>query len=460
MVSSSRASDASGTGDLQHPLSVLVVDDEPRIRSTISVCLREDGHRVECVATASEARGAADRAAYDMALVDIVLPDSSGLDLIPELLERLPCLKVIVITAHASIESAVDAIRQGAADYLPKPFTPAEVRLAARKVAEVRALEDRLLALQSQLEEGLPPALLESESPAMRRAVALAREVADTDATVLLRGASGTGKGVLARAIHAWSPRANRPLGVAHCPSFPTELLESELFGHVRGAFTGAFRTAPGRVARCEGGTLLLDEIGELPPALQPKLLRFVQSREYERVGDPNPQRADVRILATTNRDLETAVADGRFREDLYYRLKVIEVHLPPLSERLDDIVPIARSFLSFYSKKHGRQGHRFSEAAERALTAHDWPGNVRELENVVERAAILCRSEVVTPELLFLADPDHQSLRVGDKVSLERLEEEHIRRIVAASATLEEAADILGIDTTTLWRRRRKYEI
>ena len=459
-MSESPNHDTPAVREPAHSLAVLVVDDEPRIRSTLSLCLREDGHRVECVASAAEARRAADRAAFDMALVDLRLPDASGLDLIPELLDRLPWLKVIVITAHASIESAVEAVRRGAADYLPKPFTPAEVRLAARKVAEVRALEDRLLILQTRLEEGEPPALLDSESPAMRRAVSLARDVADTDATVLLRGASGTGKGVLARAIHAWSPRADRPFGVAHCPSFPSELLESELFGHVRGAFTGAVRTAPGRVARCEGGTLLLDEIGELPSPLQPKLLRFVQSREYERVGDASPQRADVRIVASTNRDLEAAVAAGRFREDLYYRLKVIEIEVPPLSERRDDIVPIARSFLSFYGRKHGRPAHRFDDPAERALVAHEWPGNVRELENVVERAAILCRTEVVTPELLFLATPDRHTLRVGDPVSLERIEEEHIRRVVAAAATLEEAAETLGIDTTTLWRRRRKYGI
>ncbi|MDP2528671.1 MAG: sigma-54 dependent transcriptional regulator [Candidatus Palauibacterales bacterium] len=441
-------------------LDILIVDDEPRIRSTLGMCLRDDGHRVEAVSNAREAERAADRGAFDVAFVDLRLPDGDGLDLIPALLERLPWLKVIVITAHASIESAVEAMRRGASDYLPKPFSTAEVRLAARKAAELRELEHRVSALEEERESGRPALLLDSRSPAMRRAVATAREVADTDATVLLRGETGTGKGVLARAIHDWSPRSTRPFGVAHCPSFPAELLESELFGHVKGAFTGAVRSNAGRVVRCDGGTLLLDEVGELPGPLQPKLLRFVQSREYERVGDPDTRRADVRILAATNRDLEAAVEDGRFREDLYYRLKVIEIELPPLRERREDILPLAEQFLRFYARKHGREATGFREEARERLMAHAWPGNVRELENVVERAAILCRSGEVGPAHLPLEDTERAVAGVGEDVTLAELEEEHIRRVVARAETLERAAQILGIDTTTLWRRRREYEI
>jgi len=424
------------------------------------MCLRDDGHRVEAVSNAREAERAAERGAFDLAFVDLRLPDSDGLDLIPALLERLPWLKVIEITAHASIESAVEAMRRGASDYLPKPFSTSEVRLATRKAAELRELEHRVSALEEERESGRPAALLDSESPAMRRAVSTAREVADTDATVLLRGETGTGKGVLARAIHGWSPRAERPFGMAHCPSFPAELLESELFGHVKGAFTGAVRSNPGRVVRCDGGTLFLDEVGELPGQLQPKLLRFVQSREYERVGDPEPRRADVRILAATNRDLESAVEAGRFREDLYYRLRVIEIELPPLRERREDILPLAERFLRFYAKKHGREAARFREEARRRLRTHDWPGNVRELENVVERAAILCRSADVGPAHLPLEAGGSPPAGVGDDVTLAELEEEHIRRIVARAETLERAAEILGIDTTTLWRRRKEYGI
>jgi len=441
-------------------LDILVVDDEPRIRTTLGMCLRDDGHRVEAVSNAREAERAAERGAFDLAFVDLRLPDSDGLDLIPALLERLPWLKVIEITAHASIESAVEAMRRGASDYLPKPFSTSEVRLATRKAAELRELEHRVSALEEERESGRPAALLDSESPAMRRAVSTAREVADTDATVLLRGETGTGKGVLARAIHGWSPRAERPFGMAHCPSFPAELLESELFGHVKGAFTGAVRSNPGRVVRCDGGTLFLDEVGELPGQLQPKLLRFVQSREYERVGDPEPRRADVRILAATNRDLESAVEAGRFREDLYYRLRVIEIELPPLRERREDILPLAERFLRFYAKKHGREAARFREEARRRLRTHDWPGNVRELENVVERAAILCRSADVGPAHLPLEAGGSPPAGVGDDVTLAELEEEHIRRIVARAETLERAAEILGIDTTTLWRRRKEYGI
>lgn len=449
-----------GPGELPR-LDVLVVDDEPRIRATLALCLRDDGHRVEAVGSAEEALRAADRAPFDIAFVDLRLPAMSGLDLLAPLLDRLPWLKVIVITAHASVESAVEAMKLGATDYLPKPFSTSEVRLATRKVAEVRALENRLVALERQVEEDRPPPLLDSANPAMRRTLALAREVAETDATVLLTGRSGTGKGILARAIHDWSPRRGAPFGVAHCPSFPAELLESELFGHVKGAFTGAVGGNPGRVARCDGGTLFLDEIGDLPSPLQPKLLRFLESREYERLGDPEPRKARVRIVAATNRDLEEEVERGRFREDLYYRLAVIAIGIPSLRERPEDILPLARHFLSHYARMYGREAERFSEDAERLLLTHRWPGNVRELANLAERVAILCRRREVGSGVLPLSEGDDRAIpAVGAPVSLEELEEEHIRRVVARAATLEEAAGILGIDTTTLWRRRRRYGI
>lgn len=442
-------------------LEVLVVDDAPRIRLTLSMCLEDDGHRVESARTYDEALHAARRRPFDAAFVDIRLGNRSGLDLIPELLDHLPWLKILVITAHATVESAVEAMKRGAVDYLQKPFSTADVRLAIRKIAEFRNLEERVANLEELLEDSSPAALLDSRDPEMARLLETAREVASTDATILLRGESGTGKGILARAIHAWSTRAEAPFGVAHCPSFNADLLESELFGHVRGAFTGAIRSNPGRVARSAGGTLLLDEIGDLPQALQPKLLRFVQSREYERVGDPETRTADVRLIAATNRSLEQAVEEGRFREDLYYRLNVIELTIPPLRRRLGDVLPLARRFLAFYSRKHDRESPGFTPEAERALEAHEWPGNVRELENAVERAVILSRSRPIGPRLLpFAADPGPAAPRLGELVSLKELEAEHIRRVVARCDTLEEAAEILGIDPTTLWRRRKEHDI
>ncbi len=443
------------------PLNVLVVDDEANIRKTLGVCLETDGHRVVAVGNFQDAVSESARRSFDLAFVDLRLGTASGLDLIPALLASSPWLKIVVITAYASVDTAVEAMRRGAADYIPKPFTPAQVALAVRKAAEVRAMEQKIAALQEDLERVAPEADFSSASPAMQRAMSVARQVAPTEATVLLRGESGTGKTVLARAIHGWSGRAGKPFAVISCPALSPALLESELFGHAKGAFTGAVRDNPGRIAACEGGTLLLDEVGDLPLPLQPKLLRFLQDREYERVGDAATRKADVRLLAATNADLEAAVREGRFREDLFYRLNVIAIGIPPLRERPDDIPAVAARLLSFYARVHHRRILGFTDGALKALQGYPWPGNLRELRNVVERASILCASERVDTAHLpeFLAPRDVPP-KVGDPVRLERIEEEHIRRVLASSKSLQEAADILGIDQTTLWRRRKLYGI
>ncbi len=443
------------------PLNVLVVDDEANIRKTLSVCLEADGHRVSAVGNFEDAISESTRRSFDLAFVDLRLGTASGLDLIPALLAASPWLKIVVITAYASIDTAVEAMRRGAADYSPKPFTPAQVALAVRKAAEVRSMEQRIASLQEDLGRAAPEADLSSESPAMLRAVSMARQVAPTDATVLLRGESGTGKTVLARAIHGWSRRAGKPFGVISCPSLSAELLESELFGHVKGAFTGAVRDNPGRIAACEGGTLLLDEIGDLPLPLQPTLLRFLQDREYERVGESSTRRADVRLLAATNADLEEAVRDGRFREDLFYRLNVIQIEIPPLRDRPEDIPALAARLLAFYGRSHHRRFVGFSEDALAALRGYRWPGNIRELRNVVERASILCPSDRIgVAHLPPAICPRDMPLKIGDPVRLEKIEEEHIRRVLASSKSLQEAAETLGIDQATLWRRRKQYGI
>jgi NtrC-family two-component system response regulator AlgB len=295
-------------------LNILIVDDEINIRRTLGVCLETDGHRVVAVSNFQDAVAEVSRRSFDLAFVDLRLGTANGLDLIPALLASAPWLKIIVITAYASIDTAVAAIRRGASDYVSKPFTPEQVRLAVDKLAQVRTLEQRLATLQEDLGRLNPEVELSSSSPAMQRALNLARQAAPSDASILLRGESGTGKTVLARAIHGWSRRACKPMGVVSCPSLPPELLESELFGHVKGAFTGAVRDHGGRIAACAGGTLLLDEIGDLPLSLQPKLLRFLQDHEYERVGASATCHADVRVIAATNVDLERAVGEGRFR--------------------------------------------------------------------------------------------------------------------------------------------------
>ena len=442
-------------------LQILVVDDEANIRKTLALCLETEGHRVSAVSNVRDAMAEAARTPFDLAFVDLRLGTDDGLDLIPSLLAAVPWLKVIVITAYASIDTAVEAMRRGATDYIPKPFTPPQIKMAVQKVFGMRTLEQKLAALEEDLGREHPEIDFSSAGPSMQQAVALARRVATTDATLLLRGESGTGKTMLARAIHSWSSRAARPIGIISCPAFPSELLESELFGHVKGAFSGAIRDNPGRIAACEGGTLVMDEIGDLPLSLQPKLLRFVENREYERVGDSVTRKADVRLIAATNADLEEAVKQGRFREDLFYRLNVIQIEVPPLRDRPEDVAALAQRLLAF----HGRNNHRsysgFTNDALQALARYAWPGNVRELSNVVERAAILCRTDRVGldcfPENLLAGD---STPRLGDPVAIEKIEEQHIRRILAKAKSLQEAADILGIDQATLWRRRKKYGI
>ncbi len=446
---------------MNEALNILVVDDEANIRKTLAVCLMTDGHKVVGVGNAREALAEASQRSFELAFVDLRLGTDDGLDLIPALLGANSGLKIIVITAYASIDTAVEAMRRGASDYIPKPFTPAQIKLAIRKVFEVRTLEQKVAALQDALGKERPEIDFSSSSPAMREAVTMARQAAASEATILLRGESGSGKTVLARAIHAWSGRAAKPLNIVSCPSFPPELLESELFGHVKGAFTGAVRDQPGRLAASEGGTLFLDEIGDLPLPLQPKLLRFVQDREYERVGDTATRKADVRLIAATNVDLAEAVRQGSFREDLFYRLNVIQIVLPPLRDRREDLAPLARRLLTFHARNNHRPRLEFAEEALRALVRHDWPGNIRELSNAIERAAILCQTERIGPEW-FAAEKSSadSTLNIGDSVSLDKIEERHIRKVLAGAKSLQDAADILDIDLATLWRRRKKYGI
>ena len=440
-------------------LSILIVDDEPNIRKTLAIALEAEGHRVVAVSNFKDALSEASRRFFDIALVDLRLGTKSGMELIPALRTACPWLKVVVITAYASIDTAVEAMRRGAFDYLPKPFTPDQLLLLIRKITEVRTLEQKVAALQEALSEAAPEADLTSRSPAMQKILAMAQRVGDSDATLLIRGESGTGKTMLARAIHSWSRRSSKSLGVVSCPSLSVELLESELFGHVKGAFTGAVRDHLGRIAACEGGTLFLDEIGDLPLPLQARLLRVLQEKEYERVGEVETRKADVRIIAATSVDLAAAVKAGRFREDLFYRLNVVEIIVPPLRARQEDILPLAERLLAFFARQNHRRILGFTAAARAALQHYHWPGNIRELRNVIERAVLLSQGEIIGVENMpiHLASTPTEP-KVGDLVSLEIIEEMHIRQVLAAAKSLEEAARILGMDPVTLWRRRKKY--
>lgn len=450
----------SSSDDVSRSLRILVVDDEPRIRNALRVCLEGEGYKVTEAVDAEAALTEARHRPYDLVFLDLRLPGASGMDLLPDLLDEQPHLKVLVITAHSSIDSAVEAMRRGATDYLPKPFTPAQVRQAAEKAIERRTLERKVDLFDNRAEREAPDTPFDPNDPATRDVVETAREVATKDVTVLLRGENGTGKGVLAKAIHQWSPRADEPFVTVHCPSLSKDLLESELFGHAKGAFTGATETNPGRVSQAEGGTLLLDEIGDLPLGLQPKLLRFIEEKAYERVGDPVTRSADVRLLAATNQNLEAAVDAGTFRQDLLYRLNVIELTIPPLRDRPDDILPLGRRFISFFSSKYNQSIEGLTTGAEDRLRAHSWPGNVRELRNVIERAVILTKQPRIGVEHFPLSKNEsvERSGQVGELVSLETIEEAHLRRVVEATETLDKAAEVLGIDPATLYRKRKEY--
>jgi NtrC-family two-component system response regulator AlgB len=443
-------------------MRILILDDEPNIRRTLRVALEAMGHAVEEAATGPHALGLVERQAFDVALVDLRLGGESGLDVLEPLLAQLPRLAIVVITAHASIDSAVEAMRRGAFDYLPKPFTPAQVRAVLGRVAQVRGLRDRVADLEERVRAEVPEAELDSPDPLMRRVRELARLAAPSDAAVLIRGESGTGKGVLARALHAWGRRAEGPFVTVSCPSLSPELLESDLFGHAKGAFTGAIRDVAGKVAAAQGGTLFLDEVGDLPSALQPKLLRFLQEKRYERVGEAKTRAADVRLVAATNRDLDAAVAAGGFREDLLYRLNVVEITLPPLRRR-SDLLDLADHLLGFFAHQTGRRLTGFTAGARTALARHPWPGNLRELRNAIERAAILAAGPVVD-----LADlPDRITsaptaaagpVEVGGPLTLEQLEVEHLRRVLARAPSLDAAARTLGVDPSTLYRKRKQH--
>jgi NtrC-family two-component system response regulator AlgB len=442
-------------------LRVLVVDDEKNIRATLVLCLEGVGCEVRAVASSDAALGALQRDAYDMAFVDLRLADDSGLDLIPKLLALRPELAIVVITAYATVETAVLAMRRGAYDYLQKPFTPAQIRHEVERIGQWRALRARVAELEAELDEQSPGLALESASPVMRALFETARRVAASDVAALLRGESGTGKSAIARALHRLSPRSAGPFVTVSCPTLTEELLASELFGHARGAYTGAVQDQAGRVEAAQGGTLFLDEIGELPPALQAKLLRFLQDREFERVGETRTRTADVRVVAATNRDLEADVRAGRFREDLLYRLNVVELVVPPLRERSDDILPLARQFLEHFARAAKRAPLELSPDSEAALLRYGWPGNVRELRNAMERIAILWPAQLVEPAAL----PDRAAPlaparpRIGGDFTLEAVEREHIEQVLARTRTQEEAARVLGIDPSTLWRRRKRAE-
>jgi len=438
-------------------MRILIVDDEKNIRRALTLALESMEHEVVCVSNSALALAELKARPFEVVMLDLRLSQESGLDVLEEILRTAPQIAVVMVTAYASVETAVEAMRRGAFDYLPKPCTPEQVRQVLARIEKTRKLERRVAELESRLGAEGPEIDLTSQAPAMQKALELAFKAADSEATVLLLGESGTGKSVLARAMHQRSPRRVGAFVTVSCPSLSRELLESDLFGHVKGAFTGAHADTLGKVAAADGGTLFLDEIGELPVEIQAKLLRLLQEREYERVGETKPRRANVRVISATNRELTQAVATGKFREDLFYRLNVISLRLPPLRERVNDIERIALGYLHFIAGHEGKSVRNFSPGALEAMRQYAWPGNLREMRNLIERAVILSSSEAIEAEDLSDSVQPASETRLGGKFTLEAIEAEHIRRVLANTRTLEEAAAILGIDPATLYRKRKK---
>ena len=441
-------------------MNILIVDDEKNVLNTTAVTVDTAGHKAFTAFNTRQADRILEEEDIHAILLDRMLHNESGLDYLERLGKEGNRRPVVIFTAHSSIESAVESMRKGAYTYIEKPFVPEQIRHTLKQLQERMKLDRRIEDLETQVASDYPLLLFDTAEPAIRDAYTIAFKAARSDASILLLGPSGTGKSVMAKRIHEASARSENPFVSISCPSLSKELLESELFGHVKGAFTGAVKEAWGKVKAAEGGTLFLDEIGDLPASIQPKLLRLLQEREFERIGEARTRSADVRIIAATNHDLEKAVQEGRFREDLLYRLNVISIHMPALAERQADIAALAENFLHFFARQQNRNGLHFSRDAMDSLSRYPWPGNLREMRNVIERAVILSDSQEITAELLGLPgwkafDPPF--IRPGQPVTLKTIEEEHIRRVIERSKNLETAADTLGIDTATLYRKRKR---
>jgi len=440
--------------------TILIVDDEPSQRQLLQAILGET-YEVVPAADGEEARQLLDKRAFDLVVTDDRMPGMSGTELVQWAAEHCPETPFVVLTAHGSIETAVRAMKNGARDYLTKPLaSPEELRLVVDKALRTRRIEQRSAALEADAEARFPADVI-AESTAMKELLGLAEQVASQPTTVLLTGESGTGKEVVARFIHRRSGRTDGPFVAVNCAALTETLLESEMFGHEKGAFTGATEARRGRFELAHGGTLFLDEISEMGANLQAKLLRVLEERELERVGGTRTVAVDVRVIAATNRDPETAVAEGALREDLYYRLNVFPLRIPPLRERKADVLPLAEHFARRISRRMGRPVKPFDAAARDAVCVYDWPGNVRELQNAVERALIVARGDVIRrADLPFMGDPatPAEPATASTLADLER------RAILAAldrnDGNRRATADELGISLRTLQYRLKEYGV
>lgn len=440
---------------------ILVVDDEPTQLELVGGFLKKKGFEVVQAQSGEKALELFRQEIFDLVLADQKMPGMTGLDLLGAVRGINPEVAVIVVTAYGSIETAVSAIKAGATDYLTKPLNLDELLYRIQQVKERESLRSENRELREALQKQHRIEGIIGESREMLEVISLVRRVASSEATVLIRGESGTGKELIAKAIHFASPRAARPLVRVNCAALPETLLESELFGHEKGAFTGALATRKGRFELADGGTLFLDEIGDLPLHLQAKLLRVLQEREFERVGSSRPIRVDARIISATHRDLEALVRSGQLREDLYYRLNVVTLYLPPLRERRQDLPLLIDHFLRFFAEKNGKKISGFSREARDALLRYDYPGNVRELENIIERAVVLTRDDVIGKDdlPLMVQEPEAEAEAGTLPASVEAVERRMIRDALARSRGVQtRAAELLGISERALRYKLRKY--
>jgi DNA-binding NtrC family response regulator len=443
---------------------ILVVDDEEVMCQSLAAWLREDGYVVD---TASSGREALDRAGerdYAIYFVDLKMPGGiDGIETMMGIRRLRPGASVVIITAFATVDTAVAAMKEGAQEYIVKPCNPEEISLLVNRIVKVKNLERENAVLRRRLARQYRFEDIVTKNPKMSAVLALARDVASLRSTVLVRGESGTGKELVARAIHNSGERAAGPFIAVSCAALAETLLESELFGYEKGAFTGAAGQAKGKFEMAGGGTIFLDEIGDIPAKLQADLLRVLQDHSFYRVGGAEEIHVDVRVVAATNRNLEEDVAQGRFREDLFYRLNVIEIRIPPLRERREDIPLLAAHFIAKLAPEVGKPVTEASEGALRILMDHDWPGNVRELENAIERALVTSRASVLAEDdFAFLASAARErAWTVPPNMSLEQLEAEAIKAALARTAgNVKEAAAQLGIDRSTLYEKIKRYEI
>ncbi|MGH7949233.1 MAG: sigma-54-dependent transcriptional regulator [Candidatus Binataceae bacterium] len=442
---------------------VLIVDDQERMAEVIATALSHAGFACETCGNGARALEAVDNGSIDVVVTDWKMPEMDGIALLRELRRRRRDLPVILVTAYGNVPSAVAAMREGAFDYITKPFDNDELRATVARAAELTRLSRENRYLRQELQGRYAPESIVTESAKSRELLDLVRRVARSRSTVLIEGESGTGKELIARLVHFWSDRVAEPWVAVNCKAFAEGVLESELFGHEKGAFTGAAGAREGCFERASGGTLFLDEIGEVSPEFQVKLLRALQEGEVLRVGGSKPRKVDVRIVAATNRVPRDEVAAGRLREDLYFRLNVIPIHVPPLRERREDILPLARHFLARHAHESAKP-LALSAGAEQALLEHRWPGNVRELENAIERAAVLARDEVIGLEDLLLDQTAARPSAAARGTLQESIDEVVRARIDAAVETAggnrAEAARQLGIDRATLWRLLKRREL